>query len=238
MQLRRYLGRIRRNALRKSGARWGQDFAQEIIKRSRMKITSIFDIGGHIGQTALEFSDTFPDASIYTFEPSIENFGKMETVLAGKPKVKRLNIALGEKVGFQKFYHDVEHTSMSRIEHSESKGSYSVKVLTIDTFLKESNIDRIDIMKIDTEGYEIRVLRGAQNAIESGKIGFIKVECGTNPCDDIHINFREILDFLEPSGFRIFGVYDQWEDVFDPKPILRRADFVFAAQHVWSAPSL
>lgn len=232
IQLKRSAGRAKRNFFRKRENRWGQDFIDDVQKRLPNSPKVIFDVGGHFGESALRFSDAFAKATVYTFEPSPENFAQMESMLYGKPSVARFNIAIGSQEGRAEFFYNKNHSSMSRIEGGAGDRTY-VQVTTVDMFMEKNGIDGIDILKIDTEGYEIEVLNGARKSIDAAKISLIRIECGLDPDDQYHINLRQIMEFLEPKGFRIFGFYEQWEDVSDPTAKLRRTDVAFVARHIW-----
>lgn len=65
------IGRAVRNFRRRPSKSQGIDFIAEIKSRlPQLEIKTIFDVGAHIGLTALEYSDAFPDAEVYAFEPS------------------------------------------------------------------------------------------------------------------------------------------------------------------------
>ena len=62
LKLRHAIGRWRRNRARRPDARWGVDFIDEAKLRLGLSSGVIFDVGAHIGITALHFSDAFPEA--------------------------------------------------------------------------------------------------------------------------------------------------------------------------------
>jgi len=233
IDIKRRLGRMRRNMARPDSRRWGQDFIREVRQRVRRDVKTIFDVGGHCGESALRFSDAFPNAEIYTFEPSTESFERMEMTLRGKPEVKRLNMALGNKVGLETFSYDAAHPYMSRIG-TQGLSSRQVAVSTVDEFSRGAGIDQIGILKIDTEGYELNVLAGAANMMASGEVDIIKLECGLTQDNRYHVYLGDVLAFMEEREFRVFGFYDQWESTSDPKPDLRRVDIAFVARHIWN----
>jgi FkbM family methyltransferase len=85
-----------------------------------------------------------------------------------------------------------------------------VQVATLDDFAAEFLVDdRIDLLKIDAEGFDLEVLRGAEQLLSAGRILFVLVETGFHPGDDRHPLFDAIRDFLAPYDFRLFGIYDQ-----------------------------
>jgi hypothetical protein len=63
-------------------------------------------------------------------------------------------------------------------------------------------------LKIDTEGHEIEVLKGAETAIKSGLIEAISAECDFCREDKQHTYFPDLCDYLSEKGFTFFGLYD------------------------------
>ena len=82
---RAYIGRHLRNRQRRlRAATIGHDFIDDVRERlCGLEITNIFDVGAHIGLTAMEFSDRFPEATLYAFEPGSMNFRNMTSNLVG-----------------------------------------------------------------------------------------------------------------------------------------------------------
>lgn len=136
----------------------------------------IFDVGAHLGETAMFFYDNFNIKSIYSFEPNKNIFFKLKERLKNYKKLHAYNIAIGEKNKIKKF-HIYEDTQSSSFNNLNKKSSYflkknflsfhqynskniKVKVETLKNFIFSKKIKKIDIMKIDTEGYEYNVLKG------------------------------------------------------------------------------
>jgi FkbM family methyltransferase len=191
----------------------------------------IFDVGAHVGVTALQFSDFFPDATVFAFEPSSRNFMEMKRNLVGKPDVRCHQIGFGATVGSAELTLDPEHPSMARIGGSVGTRE-TICIETIDNFCSVHSVDTVDILKLDTEGYELEVLSGAAKMLSESRIGVIKVECGVNPDITYHLSLEDVCRFLHPLGYRLCGLYEQWEDVFDPTPALRRVDAAFVSARV------
>src|SRR4051794_23053850 len=64
----------------------GRDFISDVRNRlPNIPIKFVFDVGAYIGITALEFSDAFPSAVVYAFEPVTQNIERMKVVLQGRP---------------------------------------------------------------------------------------------------------------------------------------------------------
>jgi FkbM family methyltransferase len=206
----------------------GRDFISEISGRlPDIQIKTIFDVGAYIGLTAMEFSDAFPSATVFAFEPVSDSFRKMQQVLIGKPDIRKYQIALGSAKTTGHIHIDPEHMSTCSILDAPDSSTQAIKIETIDGFCTENKIASIDVMKIDTEGHELQVLAGARAMLSSRAISLIKLECAVDPDSDNHTQFLDICEILHPLGYRLFGLYDQFECYIDPKPKLRRFDAAF-----------
>ena len=107
-----------------------------------------------------------------------------------------------------------------------------VQIETIDRFILESKINRVDFLKIDTEGFEIQVLEGAENALKDGLFSFIQVEVGMNNKNSYHTDFESVKKKLERFNYYLFKVYNQVHEWPTKKKFLRRCDLVFIHESV------
>jgi hypothetical protein len=86
--------------------------------------------------------------------------------------------------------------------------SLEVRTVRLDTYADEQGIDHIDLLKIDTEGHEPAVLRGADQLLRSSRIDHVLAECEfTERGDEPHGSFAEIHAILAPLGFRVVSFY-------------------------------
>jgi hypothetical protein len=120
-----------------------------------------------------------------------------------------------------------ETNSLVRPPENELLGSEQVKVITLDQFVRENNIDRIGLLKIDAEGFDLEVIAGAVGTLASGAVRFVLVEVGFHPGDDRHPLFDKTRDVLAPYGFRVFGIYNQSLE-WTGEPSLRFANALFS----------
>lgn len=176
-------------------------------------ISVVFDVGAHMGQTALHFRKVFKQANIHCFEPIPENFIQLKRNSASKDRIKSNQVALGASCGFasmelgdsdQRYavYPNSENNTVARPKITK------VKLYSIDQYLKNEGITFIDLLKIDVEGYEIEVLKGAKSALKSGTIQAILAECDFDPNDAQHTYFNNLWDFLRKENFAFIGLYD------------------------------
>jgi len=231
--VRRTIGRSIRNAKRAPHPSFGGDFVAEIGSRLQLKPRIVFDVGAHIGITALEFSDAFPEATIYAFEPGTDNFRRMKANLAGTSNVQFVQLGIADTNSSASLSMDPAHPSMASVAHAAPGGmTETIKLVTLDDYCRANAVRKIDVMKIDTEGYEMQALQGATGLLTDGAIGVIKAELALDPDSDYHTSLFEFSSYLHRFGYRLFGFYDQSEDTLSGGPRLRRFDAAFISKNL------
>ena len=112
-----------------------------------------------------------------------------------------------------------------------------VAIDTIDRFCSNRSIDRINYLKIDTEGGDLEVLRGAEAMLSRQCVDLIQVEAGMNRTNRIHVPISHFTAFLEERNYFLFGIYDQMNEFQVGKPNLRRTNPVFMSARLIEANS-
>jgi FkbM family methyltransferase len=138
----------------------------------------VLDVGGHIGYTALFFAGAAREGAVHVFEPSPDNLRYIRKNIAGKSNVTLVEAALGESVGSAELFIDGlsgqnnsldgEHYAEIQRENafvSATQYYATVPLTTIDTYCRETRISP-GFLKIDVEGFELAVLRGAAETLE------------------------------------------------------------------------
>jgi len=93
-------------------------------------------------------------------------------------------------------------------------------------FCEKASINQISLLKIDAEGFDLKVIDGFQPLM--GDIDFIKVEAGMNKYNTTHKSFWDFYDQLTKNGFMLFHIFEQrLEFKLGGRPVLRRANPVF-----------
>jgi len=159
----------------------------------------IFDVGANTGQSINRFMNKFNLKEIHCFEPNLSAFEKLKN---NANKFFFLNnFALGEKAEIKTFnnYPKTSSSSFYRINKKSSiyeinKEFYStdVKIITLDKYIDDLKIDKINILKIDTQGFEVNVLKGAINTLKEKRIDFIETEINLGFQYEIKTSFKEI----------------------------------------------
>jgi len=173
----------------------------------------ILDVGANLGQTARKFRATFPSSVIHCFEPGTETFNALQQNFASDKNMYLWGSAVGSSVGKQTFLENTEPDMSSFLELSttgwgEVKKRLLVDVTTVDQFLREQNILTVDILKSDTQGYELEVFKGAEEAMRVNRIGLIYFEFIFSEMYRNLPRFGEVFRYLTDRGFLLVSIYD------------------------------
>ena len=179
----------------------------------------IFDVGAHRGQSAKYFKKIYPEAKIFSFEPSPSEFTKLNRQIIKKKlrNVEAFNIGIADTSGTLNFYQSIFSESSTfklpnaSSQHEKMKNrilllgkssileSINTIVSTLDDFVAHLGIQQINILKIDVEGFELEVIKGAKDLLHTRKIQCIQLE--THSDDQRVRTDQEIERILIGYGF-------------------------------------
>ena len=159
----------------------------------KLNINYIFDVGSHRGESIDYFIKLKNLKKIQSFEPQKDIFLVLKKKYKNNNKVILNQIALSQNENYKDFYiNNLSSTSTfsrlnkkslwlkikNKILNKKNPIINKIKIrsLTIDKFIKQKKIKKIDLLKIDTEGHELEVLKGALKTIKEHKVKFILIE--------------------------------------------------------------
>lgn len=168
----------------------------------------LLDVGANHGSYARFLHRLRPDLQVLAFEPHPTSYALLRHN-ASLPNVELLNLALSDAPGSVRLYDFASHdgstqASLSRDAVALFEGDtveYEVECVTLDGFAAERGIDRIAFLKIDTEGFDINVLRGARRLLAERRIGAIQFEFIAANITT-RVTMRDFFTVLE--GYRLF----------------------------------
>jgi FkbM family methyltransferase len=133
----------------------------------------LLDVGANIGVFSIAAATRFPDATIYAFEPNPVAYSRLvrNLELNDTANVQPANRAVYSSCSIVEFS-DGSSTSLGSVIDS---GTLSVEAVTLDSVCSQKAIGHIGLIKIDVEGAEVEVLRGAQNTL--GITDWLVAEC-------------------------------------------------------------
>ncbi len=188
----------------------GADCFVDIDRRfGRRAVRVAFDVGANIGQTALCYAREFPSAEIYSFEPVAASFEKLAAATRQVARIHPCKLGMGSEAG-EATIHVNPTSTMSSIKISRPEDhSEVIAIETVTGFAQAHKIESIDLLKIDTEGYDLEVLAGAAPLLGRQRIHFVLSECGPAARSDRFVGFGALSGFMENFGYRLFGIYGQ-----------------------------
>jgi FkbM family methyltransferase len=176
----------------------------------------IFDVGANIGQSVDCYSKAKPESIIHCFEPNPYAFEKLVLHCKNRNHVKLVNSALSDRYGSTRFYatQRTELSSLLRPESwlsalsSDEKYKFDelfISCITLDQYCQDSGIEWIDILKIDVQGAEPKVLQGGAKLLSSNRIGLIYLEV---MLADTYVNQATLVQLLETLGAYHYRLWD------------------------------
>ncbi len=184
----------------------------------------IFDVGANQGQSIVRFKKIFPKSIIHAFEPNTIEFKKLILKFKNDKSIILNNCGVGDKkeikellitkvTGNSSFYKLNLDTQWIKIRSNETtvsekkytSGKQRVIIKTLDQYCKEKKIKKINLLKIDTQGYEDKVLSGSKSLLNKNIVQIIETEIMFDDVYKKYLNFIDIEKYLIPNNFRFCG---------------------------------
>lgn len=191
----------------------------------------VFDVGANEGQWCKELLAICPSARIHAFEPQQNLAAKIKS---NYPSVAVNNMALGDVAGALQLFDYADqpgsqHASLLRgvidgLHHGNAR-SESVTVGTLDDYCTQHEVGHIDLLKIDVEGFELKVLLGAKRMLTENRIDVIQFEFNEmNVLEKIFM--RDFFDLL-PCSYQFFRLLPHGFLRINPRQIWINEQFVY-----------
>ena len=168
-------------------------------------IKTILDIGGNEGEYSELCINHFDNPNIHIFEAIPELANKCTEKFSENNNVIVNNLCVDIEEKIKTFYWLKNCNGMSSLHYRNSVfGNFDVeeidvKCISLDNYYKENKI--IDLVKIDTEGNELNVIKSMKNLLDNGLVKIIQFEIGGCWLDS-GINLRMVVDFL-PNAYKL-----------------------------------
>lgn len=185
-----------------------------------LNIATVIDIGANVGQFAKKAELIYPHATFFCFEPVPPSFEKLNAWASKEAKVKvnTFNVALGDQEGtIDMCFHDEFSPSSSILDTTQTAESLypvmksqkriSVTLTTLDRALGLADLKHDVLVKMDVQGFEDRVIRGAGNVLKQTKAVIVEISLDT--LYESQATFKDIFNLLDAQGFRYAGNLDQ-----------------------------
>ena len=176
------------------------------------QVSHIFDIGANHGETLSELKALWPDAKITGFEPHPKLYRICKNRFLNYKNVQIEQIAFSDQEGHLKFTtsnHSLSfHGHLKYIDEntSEPLKQINIDTATLDKYASKHKIDKISLLKVDTEGHDLAVLKGATKLLDEERIDIIVCEVMFFEHFNGQPLFLEISKYMESKGYKIFDI--------------------------------
>lgn len=175
-------------ALKKKGIRY--DHYRELNKRwiTSAGIKTVLDVGANVGDFAKLARAVLPDTTIYSLEPLPDCFDVMKNALPGDTRFFPINIAAGSREDTLQFFRshhtpsssflqmeDAHKTAFPESKEGQSTVPLDVKVNTLDNIFSDKVLEKNILLKIDVQGFELEVIKGATTVLSLCSIVIIEM---------------------------------------------------------------
>jgi len=198
----------------------------------------IFDVGANAGQSIIRFKKLFPNSTIHSFEPLEKECNSLLLKYKNDNSITINNFALGDKAERKDFYisalgtnSSFEKTKLKTIQNllktrkelfgiSDDKYIKKIKkteIQTLDFYCERNNINKIDILKIDTPGYEDKVIAGATKLLSTETaINILQTDIMFDKVFEKSMSFFDIEKHLIKNNFRLIALKtSRYKNVFE-----------------------
>lgn len=198
-----------------------------------MNINTVLDIGANEGQFALMIRKLLPDTAICSFEPIPDCYNKLIAHFHSDTAFKAFNVAIGDKeemieMNINDFSPsssllEIDDLHVENFKHTSHSKKQLIPVKTLDSFSAQLNLLKPYMVKIDTQGYEDKVISGGQQILAGADVIFVELSYKSlykeqTLFDDIynalvrldfeyHGNFEELLSPINGAVLQSDGIF-------------------------------
>jgi len=200
---------------------WGFDPWDDIarIHGSKSGPVTVLDVGANAGQTVANIKRRFPLAKVFSFEPDPRVFPQLVAVSKQFPGCSTFRFGLGAAEAFLDLQcaQASEGNSFLAVDNAitnEVRGGWNsnigttrVPVRRLDAVCGELTLSKIDILKIDVQGYELSVLEGAGSLLSPERIKSVLLEIGLIPIYENQATADQVFALLTTRGYGLISLY-------------------------------
>jgi FkbM family methyltransferase len=192
----------------------------------------IFDVGANVGMSLDEFKRIWPDASVHCFEPQDECYAELEQrarryegvavnccaagsapsegadfythdISSGIAGFNRVSFASRDSIHLKKLFESGDDAEIAAY-HASMNHKRQVRVMRLDDYMRVSRTAAVDLLKIDTQGFEPEVLAGFGERLAD--VDVVLTELMFYDYYERRLSFSDIERYLLPAGFALYDI--------------------------------
>ncbi len=203
------------------------DRALQHLSWKRFQPKVLLDVGAAKGSWSLRAAQVWPGARFYMIDPLTENENYLKVLSEKDTRFHYLQTAVGDAVSdlVMNVTPDYDGSSLLSWAGEDPNRQRRISVTTLDQLMAEGRLAPPNLVKIDVQGFELKVLKGAQRIFESAEIFIVEVNLYEfmRGCPRVH----ELVAFFAERGFYLFDIAGTLRRPFDNN--LAQMDLVLAS---------
>ena len=172
----------------------------------------VFDVGANRGQTTRALKKHWPHATVHAFEPVSSTYAALTAAVGQFGGVHCHPLALADQAGVKAVrvlpHSQANSLKPNRVATAAGAVIQELRLARLDDFCREHQVEQIDVLKTDTEGGDLDVLKGAESMLAGRRIRCVLCEVSFDPTDAQHTPFDAVRALLRTHGFRMHGLYE------------------------------
>ena len=199
-----------------------------------LKNPVIFDVGANEGQSIERFKKIFVNFEIHCFEPNYSLYQKLKKKYENNKNIFVNNLAVSKEIGEGVLNITQKSGSSSMLDIKKNtkwlkvrskqfntdpdnfiKKKEKVSTVSLNDYCKTHDIKEVDILKIDTQGFEDKVLIGSSEMIKNQSIKFIELEIIQKEAYEKYFSFYDLEKMLTPNDYRLCSIHLSNNNIFE-----------------------
>ena len=178
----------------------GELYIIKRVKKHFSKKPIVIDVGASIGDWSKFMLQElkFQDFSLFMIEPLKDSFNDLENKFSINKRVKLRHLGFSNLNEKATIFFNQEKEGSASILKKNSNFSEEISLTTLDDFILKEKISEIDFLKMDVQGFELKILQGAKSLLEEDKIKFIQFEFD-EPNIEVRVFFKDFWNLLSPK---------------------------------------
>lgn len=176
---------------------------RELLRKILFKGAVVVDVGANIGIYSRFLSRYVgPKGVVHSFEPSPDNFRRLSAATRNLSNVRLTQAVIGERSGECKLYvSDKLNVDHRAYETDDSRRVIPIEMIALDDYFKTGQ--RVDLIKMDIQGYELHALRGAQRVLQENSDINLLLEFWPAGLEQAGVSWETLVEMLQRSGMTL-----------------------------------
>ncbi|MDC0343797.1 FkbM family methyltransferase [bacterium] len=184
----------------------GERFLLAALSKHGYDCGTIMDIGANIGGWADMAINIWPAANLHLIDSSPSAVATLKKKYAGMVKLRIHHVAIGLEEGTITVAENADTLSHSRVEVARKGARNKLRMVSGAALCRAAKIEKIDLLKVDTEGFDLDVIHGFGDMIAQRKVGILQFEhyavsmCYRRP-------FSDAMQLLHDAGYQLAKLF-------------------------------